>query len=664
MWLTSPSMTLKALSSDARIITAIQYATQSSIYPPENTAAEMTTAQTIIISFLYALKERNLQLIKMLLEVSSTVPQIKSSFLSVWLRDDFSFPRGDIAISLSTLGKLLFEGLQFPWAIAATLSSLDVKYCIRECFVEVDDTAGQLLLSTMNSCVSKCTQVDFEKTLLSKESQTNLMKHVSFQLPVEKSSIGTQAGLIVHDRGVSAKPEQSTTGVQTIDQPENYPGMRAGIRFDLQSTPVNTYGSLQGFQAIPEAHCRPMQTTPLFINDQSLYSRDSVKQGQSTTRVQPEAHCRPMQTAPLLINDQSLYSRDSDKQEQSTTRVQAEARAGSMQTTPYTRNPVSQQESTSKVQSEAGTDSGFGAGTGFGLQTMPINAYGSLPMPKKKARNIKIIDPSTGRDIIEDYLSDTQNFLRKETAKTLKTTSPSDSPSLNSSEETELASCMASLSTMKPTTKVEDAMKNFIGNTGSVSNKGMANELLYSAIQKNDAKSIVTAINAGADVNHEGVMKKRPLHVAASAGRIEPAIELIHWGADVDSLDHWGETPLFVASVAGHFLMAEVLVAAGANINHRNSEGNCPLHVAASAGQLEIIRLLLSSGAQVDCRGESLRTPLHCAAFRGHLSVVSLLLDQGADPKSIDQSGHTPLTLAKTYQQHLVADFLYYRSRE
>ncbi|XP_066901824.1 uncharacterized protein [Halyomorpha halys] len=634
MWLTSPSMTLKALSSDARIITAIQYATQSSIYPPENTAAEMTTAQTIIISFLYALKERNLQLIKMLLEVSSTVPQIKSSFLSVWLRDDFSFPRGDIAISLSTLGKLLFEGLQFPWAIAATLSSLDVKYCIRECFVEVDDTAGQLLLSTMNSCVSKCTQVDFEKTLLSKESQTNLMKHVSFQLPVEKSSIGTQAGLIVHDRGVSAKPEQSTTGVQTIDQPENYPGMRAGIRFDLQSTPVNTYGSLQGFQAIPEAHCRPMQTTPLFINDQSLYSRDSVKQGQSTTRVQAEARAGSMQTTPVCISNQPLY----------------------------TRNPVSQQESTSKVQSEAGTDSGFGAGTAFGLQTMPINAYGSLPMPKKKARNIKIIDPSTGRDIIEDYLS--QNFLSKETAKTLKTTSPSDSPSLNSSEETELASCMASLSTMKPTTKVEDAMKNFIGNTGSVSNKGMANELLYSAIQKNDAKSIVTAINAGADVNHEGVMKKRPLHVAASAGRIEPAIELIHWGADVDSLDHWGETPLFVASVAGHFLMAEVLVAAGANINHRNSEGNCPLHVAASAGQLEIIRLLLSSGAQVDCRGESLRTPLHCAAFRGHLSVVSLLLDQGADPKSIDQSGHTPLTLAKTYQQHLVADFLYYRSRE
>lgn len=706
MWLTSD---VKALISDTRIIPAIQYATQASIYAPENTAAELTTAQTVIISFLYALRQRDLPLIKKLLEVSSSVPQIKSTFLSVWLRDDFCFPRGDVAICLSTLGKLLLDGLQFPWSVAATLASLDVKYCIQECFTEADDTAGQILLSTMNASVSEGTQVNFSKESMSKESQTTLVKRVSFQLPLEKRSTGTQAGLIVHDRGVSVKPQQSTTGVQTTDHK-----MIAALNsFNLTSHsiyPTQKETTSIGTQA------------GLIVHDQGV----SVKPEQSTTGVQTTNQNMGSTMKPSTLTSNSNHTiqklgNDSGTENRQQNVVNAyrglqnipedlfrslqttpDRSYGSLQTTPdhsygslpmlsqnQKKTPVSfndyifmdrelsfkPEQSTPPIQTIVASDKGSRIGTGILSQSMSANACGSLPMPKRNQTTATVvIDPKTGMDIFPDVLAEMRKQCKKDPAETSKTIAPrSYVYSSNLPKEAVLPEESGAFSlTTEPTAKVRDVSKYLVDTTVPVSSmnrppvsisKGMANELMYSAIQKNDSKSIVKAINAGADVNDEGVMKKRPLHVAASAGRVELAIELIHWGADVNSLDNWEETPLFVASVAGHILMAEVLISAGANINHINRERNRPLHVAASAGQLEIVRLLLKSGADVDCKGESFRTPLHCAAFRGHLSVVGLLLEHGADPVAIEVSGQTPFSLAKSNQQNLVAEFLHYRSR-
>ncbi|CAH1402095.1 unnamed protein product [Nezara viridula] len=679
MWLTSGA---KALSSDNRIIPAIQYATQSSIYSPEDTAAELTTAQTIIISFLYALRERDLPLIKTLLEVSSTVPQIKSSFLSVWLRDDFCFPRGDVASCLSTLGKLLLDGTQFPWPVAATLAGLDVKYRIQECFAEADDTAGQILLSTMNTCVSEGTQVDYAKELQSKESKTTLVKHVSFQLPLEMTSTGTQAGIIVHDRGISVKPEQYSTGVQTTDQSmitalnpytltshsiyaiqkeKTSTGTQAGLIVYDRGVSVKPEQSTIGIQTIDQNMVKTLKLPPL--TSQSIHPKEKPVNNHATGK--------GLQN--MLFNAYEFLPED---------QIIAEDRYKSLHTTPnnsygsllmpsqnQTKIPMSindylfrepkvsfkPEQSTTQVSTtaESEKDSRLSAGTGYLFESTSINAYGTLPIAQPTRITPVVFESTTAeRDIFPDFLAEMRKLNKKDLAETTKTIFSSD--------------CVHSSKSQK---EAEDKMKDIIDKSVPVSNtkqpisKEMANELMYSAIQKDDVKSLVIAINAGADVNHEGVMKKRPLHVAASAGRIQPAIELIHWGANVDSLDNWEETPLFVASVTGHLLMTEVLVSAGANINHMNRERNRPLHVAASAGQLEIVRLLLSNGADVDCRGESLRTPLHCASLFGHLSVIGLLLDRGADLMAVEVSGHTPLSLAKSNQQNLAAEFLHYRSR-
>ncbi|CAH1402096.1 unnamed protein product [Nezara viridula] len=702
MWLTSGA---KALSSDNRIIPAIQYATQSSIYSPEDTAAELTTAQTIIISFLYALRERDLPLIKTLLEVSSTVPQIKSSFLSVWLRDDFCFPRGDVASCLSTLGKLLLDGTQFPWPVAATLAGLDVKYRIQECFAEADDTAGQILLSTMNTCVSEGTQVDYAKELQSKESKTTLVKHVSFQLPLEMTSTGTQAGIIVHDRGISVKPEQYSTGVQTTDQSmitalnpytltshsiyaiqkeKTSTGTQAGLIVYDRGVSVKPEQSTIGIQTIDQNMVKTLKLPPL--TSQSIHPKEKPVNNHATGK--------GLQN--MLFNAYEFLPED---------QIIAEDRYKSLHTTPnnsygsllmpsqnQTKIPMSindylfrepkvsfkPEQSTTQVSTtaESEKDSRLSAGTGYLFESTSINAYGTLPIAQPTRITPVVFESTTAeRDIFPDFLAEMRKLNKKDLAETTKTIFSSDCVhSSKSQKEVVLLSSMNFPSTTEKTTNfkysyAEDKMKDIIDKSVPVSNtkqpisKEMANELMYSAIQKDDVKSLVIAINAGADVNHEGVMKKRPLHVAASAGRIQPAIELIHWGANVDSLDNWEETPLFVASVTGHLLMTEVLVSAGANINHMNRERNRPLHVAASAGQLEIVRLLLSNGADVDCRGESLRTPLHCASLFGHLSVIGLLLDRGADLMAVEVSGHTPLSLAKSNQQNLAAEFLHYRSR-
>lgn len=120
---------------------AVSYATAASIYCPE--IPELTTSQLAILSFLHGLVVDDIALCCALAEVCGRLRQIQSTFLKVWLRDDFLFSKGDITTALRRLQQLMGnDQLRLPNHLCDTLSYLGSKYSGYE-----GDLANQVLAS-------------------------------------------------------------------------------------------------------------------------------------------------------------------------------------------------------------------------------------------------------------------------------------------------------------------------------------------------------------------------------------------------------------------------------------------------------------------------------------------------------------------------------------
>ena len=124
---------------------------------------------------------------------------------------------------------------------------------------------------------------------------------------------------------------------------------------------------------------------------------------------------------------------------------------------------------------------------------------------------------------------------------------------------------------------------------------------------------------------------ERPLHVAASNGKIEDVRELLVRGADINAQDKYGCTPLFGAAADDQVEIVLELLARGADINAQDRHGWTPLHVAAFNWRVEIVRELIAQGADINARDGGGGTPLWRG--RSHPDVVRLLLQAGADPR-------------------------------
>ncbi len=151
----------------------------------------------------------------------------------------------------------------------------------------------------------------------------------------------------------------------------------------------------------------------------------------------------------------------------------------------------------------------------------------------------------------------------------------------------------------------------------------------------------------------------RPLHFAASRGRVRIVDTLVQLGADPNERDWLGLTPLAVAAFRRRDDVVAKLEARGARIDlgaaialghfdeasqllHGSAEAIRPggtyerlLHFTAQEGHLEAARFLLDAGALVDERlewwpGHKL-APLHLAASSGHIELVRLFAHRGAD---------------------------------
>jgi len=89
--------------------------------------------------------------------------------------------------------------------------------------------------------------------------------------------------------------------------------------------------------------------------------------------------------------------------------------------------------------------------------------------------------------------------------------------------------------------------------------------------------------------------------------------------------------PLHYAASNGNELCVKLLIQADANINEQDVFGRNPLTFAAANGQCKCMILLLEAGADVNQPDDENKTALHWAAFWGYGDAAQLLIEYGAN---------------------------------
>jgi len=155
---------------------------------------------------------------------------------------------------------------------------------------------------------------------------------------------------------------------------------------------------------------------------------------------------------------------------------------------------------------------------------------------------------------------------------------------------------------------------------------------LHLAIESGFPEVVDLLCQKGAAVHGSGRKDSsdKPLHLAASTGKLESVVSLLQQRAEVDALDYKGRTPLIRAIQSGHVDSVNALLARNADANFKGAQDLTPLHYAALQSE-EIVALLLSYGASPHNVSKKQSSPLHLAAGKGNLAAVRLLLTHNAD---------------------------------
>lgn len=172
-------------------------------------------------------------------------------------------------------------------------------------------------------------------------------------------------------------------------------------------------------------------------------------------------------------------------------------------------------------------------------------------------------------------------------------------------------------------------------------------EDFFTAIQRDDADTLVRLHALGFDLNTTNAQGQHALHLAVREPKARVMAYLLqHPAVKVDERNPNDETPLMLAVLKGHLAYARTLIARGADVN---KTGWTALHYAAShAGEsaVEQVKLLLDHHAYIDAESPNGTTPLMMAAQYGTEAVARLLLAEGADPTLRNQLRLTAVDFA------------------
>ncbi|MGI5922957.1 MAG: ankyrin repeat domain-containing protein [Lentisphaeria bacterium] len=232
-----------------------------------------------------------------------------------------------------------------------------------------------------------------------------------------------------------------------------------------------------------------------------------------------------------------------------------------------------------------------------------------------------------------------------------------------------------------------------------IDSPGSASQDLINACFLNSQDKLLKAIDAGADVNIPGRLRRStPLHLAAGVAGLNVVKTLVKHGADVLAVNYDGQTILHAAAQGADLAVVRFLLKPCRDlINTRDYYGRTALHYAVRENSLAVVKALVAAGADLELRpagGESLImtaikynseaaediipmleyfikqkllvnikdasncTALFHAVEHSNLPAVQLLLRNHAIPHFYNQNGRSPLLQAVLQQEDDIAKLL------
>jgi len=175
------------------------------------------------------------------------------------------------------------------------------------------------------------------------------------------------------------------------------------------------------------------------------------------------------------------------------------------------------------------------------------------------------------------------------------------------------------------------------------------------AAKRGDANVLLQLKEHGAilDVAASYDTQMRPIHWAASDGRIRSIKFLLENRCDINAQDGNGCSPVIIAAQYGRVEAVVYLIKNGADLNQRDVNGDTALHWAAYKGYEEVAGVIAHFCPQFkDLPDNFGQTPVHLAALRGNHELLEFLVSDFKASTSIrDKNGCTPLMLAVKKEQ-------------
>ena len=167
---------------------------------------------------------------------------------------------------------------------------------------------------------------------------------------------------------------------------------------------------------------------------------------------------------------------------------------------------------------------------------------------------------------------------------------------------------------------------------GAVASASARQAQLVDAVKENNASTIESLLQQGADPNAAQGDGATALHWAAYRDDRQLVDRLISAGANVNAANDLHITPVALASANGNATIVRSLLQAGADPNVSGETGVTPLMEAARVGSAEAVATLLEFAADVNAHtNDRQQTALMWAAAQRHPEVVGVLLENDAD---------------------------------
>lgn len=192
----------------------------------------------------------------------------------------------------------------------------------------------------------------------------------------------------------------------------------------------------------------------------------------------------------------------------------------------------------------------------------------------------------------------------------------------------------------------------FVFPAWAAKSRPMSDERFLKLSRLGPNRSIIEAINKGANVNARDKYGVTPLMYAAATNRLEPIKALVNAGADVNAADaqNWTVLMYAAADFGDTRQLIEFLIKAGADVNAKDFRGYTVL--MWFVGKEVEVDMLLKAGAviTINNQNEEGQTALIHACTENESTspeVIAILIDAGADVNIEDNYGKRAIDYAR-----------------